>query len=235
MYSEIKNNNQILINRCTEAEKILLEDIVDCITDTTVLSFTKLNGDTGDFEGVILNIEDEKAKNFTVNSELPNSLTINPNELVTITFDIEPNDLDKIYINSNDLENLVIVTLENNAITLYAKQAGNYTLGYVLTKSGYNAITNTIKISCIERTTTKIEFVAINKENVEFEVIDTNSTKYDTQSSTINSAIFDLPVGTYTVKIFDKESKSLLKTVEQKITEEMLEQPMHILEINNID
>lgn len=235
MYSEIKNNNQILINRCTEAEKILLEDIVDCITDTTVLSFTKLNGDTGDFEGVILNIENEQAKNFTINGELPNSLTINPNELTNITFDIEPNDLDKIYINSNDLENLVIVTLENNAITLYAKQAGNYTLSYVLTKFGYNAITNTIKISCIERTTTKIEFVAINKENVEFEVIDTNSTKYDTQSSTTNSAIFDLPVGTYTVKIFDKESKSLLKTVEQKITEEMLEQPMHILEINNID
>ena len=53
MYSEIKNNNQILINRLDENEAILLKNFYD-ESQNSILSLTELNGETGDFSGLIL-------------------------------------------------------------------------------------------------------------------------------------------------------------------------------------
>ena len=50
MYSEIKNNNQILINRIDENEAILLKNFYDESKDS-ILSLIELNGETGDFSG----------------------------------------------------------------------------------------------------------------------------------------------------------------------------------------
>ena len=160
MYSEIKDNNHLLINRCTESEKILLEDIVDSIDDATTLSFTKLNGDTGDFEGVILNIIPEERKSFKLIGELPTYINAFANENTIITFSVEPFDDLEIYTYCPDSEKLNIYQDKEQSNLLYVnskEQKFDTTLHYEIKKAKYETISGVIHIVVGQRLSTEVK------------------------------------------------------------------------------
>lgn len=51
MYSEIKDNKRILINRLDDSEKLLLQNMYEESKECDI-SFKELNGETGDFDGI---------------------------------------------------------------------------------------------------------------------------------------------------------------------------------------
>ena len=236
MYSEIKDNRHLLINRCTEPEKILLEDIVDSIDDATTLSFTKLNGDTGDFEGVMLNIIPEERKSFKLIGELPTYINALANENTTITFSVEPFDDLEIYTYCPDSEKLNIYQDKEQSNLLYVnskEQKFDTTLHYEIKKAKYETISGVIHIVVGQRLSTEVKFIVLDSDEnnyYNFTLLDKDSTTYTPFISSIKYADYNLEPKKYTLQV-TRGDGSILTNLEYEVTEDMLLFPSHIKEI----
>ena len=236
MYSEIKDNRHLLINRCTEPEKILLEDIVDSIDHDTTLSFTKINGDTGDFEGVMLNIIPEERKSFKLIGELPTYINAFANENTTITFSVEPFDDLEIYTYCPDSEKLNIYQDKEQSNLLYVnskEQKFDTTLHYEIKKAKYETISGVIHIVVGQRLSTEVKFIVLDSDEnnyYNFTLLDKDSTTYTPFISSIKYADYNLEPKKYTLQV-TRGDGSILTNLEYEVTEDMLLFPSHIKEI----
>lgn len=236
MYSEIKDNKHLLINRCTSSEKILLEDIVDSIDDATTLSFTKLNGDTGDFEGVMLNIIPEERKSFKLIGELPTYINAFANENAPITFSVEPNDDLEIYTYCPDSSRLTIYQDKEQSNLLYVipkEQKFDTTLHYEIKKAKYETISGTIYITIGQRLSTDVKFIVLDPDEnnyYNFTLWDENNTTYYPYISSREYVNYNLEPKKYTLQV-SKGDGSILTTMEYEVTENMLLFPSYIKEI----
>lgn len=236
MYSEIKDNKHLLINRCTSSEKILLEDIVDSIDDATTLSFTKLNGDTGDFEGVMLNIIPEERKSFKIIGELPTYINAFANENAPITFSVEPSDDLEIYTYCPDSERLTIYQDKEQSNLLYVnakEQKFDTTLHYEIKKAKYETISGTINIVVGQRLTTDVKFIVLDPDEsnyYNFTLWDEDNTTYYPYISNREYVNYNLEPKKYTLQV-SKGDGSILTTMEYEVTENMLLFPSHIKEV----
>lgn len=61
MYSEIKNENTILINRLDDSERILLKSIYDK-SENAKITMKELTDESGDFGGVLVKVESDEEK-----------------------------------------------------------------------------------------------------------------------------------------------------------------------------
>ena len=100
MYSEIKNNNQILINRLDENEAILLKNFYN-ESQNSILSLTELNGETGDFSGLILEKTPIAPKAVISEKLIPVKLDIYPNEEYVYTFKTNVEDVEVLFNQDN--------------------------------------------------------------------------------------------------------------------------------------
>lgn len=236
MYSEIKDNKHLLINRCTSSEKILLEDIVDSIDDVTTLSFTKLNGDTGDFEGVMLNIIPEERKSFKIIGELPTYINAFANENAPITFSVEPNDDLEIYTYCPDSSRLTIYQDKEQSNLLYVipkEQKFDTTLYYEIKRAKYETISGTIYITIGQRLTTDIKFIVLDPDEnnyYNFTLWDENNTTYYSYIASREYCNYNLEPKKYTLQV-SKGDGSILTTMEYEVTENMLLFPSYVKEI----
>lgn len=58
MYAEIKSNNEILVNRLDDSERILLKNIVEASKeDNKVVKLEGIYDDNGDFGGTFIRVE----------------------------------------------------------------------------------------------------------------------------------------------------------------------------------
>lgn len=236
MYSEIKDNRHLLINRCTEPEKILLEDIVDSIDDATTLSFTKLNGDTGDFEGVMLNIIPEERKSFKLIGELPTYINVFANENAPITFSVEPSDNLEIYTYCPDSSRLTIYQDKEQSNLLYVnskEQKFDTTLHYEIKKAKYETISGVIHIAVGQRLSTEVKFIVLDSDEnnyYNFTLSDKDSTTYIPFISSREYAGYNLEPKKYTLQV-TRGDGPILTSLEYEVTEDMLLFPSHIKEI----
>lgn len=57
MYAEMKSNNQLLINRLDDNERLLLKDFCErANTDNATIEITALNDESAEFGGILLEI-----------------------------------------------------------------------------------------------------------------------------------------------------------------------------------
>ena len=59
MYSEVKNENTILINRLDDSERILLKSIYDK-SENAKITMKELTDDSGEFGGVLIEVKPEE-------------------------------------------------------------------------------------------------------------------------------------------------------------------------------
>lgn len=57
MYAEMKSNNQLLVNRLDDNERLLLKDFCErANADNTEIEITALNDESAEFGGILLEI-----------------------------------------------------------------------------------------------------------------------------------------------------------------------------------
>ena len=143
MYSEIKTNNKILINRVNENEAILLEDIFNKANlPNGKIKMEKLTDESGNFGGVFIEVTEEDLKPIYVLDDIVEELDVYLNEPLTYTFPVAK-DVTVTTTNSSDKVN--IVTSENT-ITVTATDTVNDVIEYTISKEGYIPITGEIKV-----------------------------------------------------------------------------------------
>jgi hypothetical protein len=191
MYAEIKDNNKILINRLTDSESILLQNIVQNSSNASI-TFDSLNGDTGDFDGVMINVI--PANSAVLNVSIPSLLAINTNKQTDLTLDIPESST--ILLQQSDYTNLEAKTYSNH-ILINAKATGSYIVRYQIKCTGYKDIYGQISVNAGEYNFT-VTTINVSPDNSAIEVKNSAGTVL---TPTIGVNIFNLVRDTYTITV----------------------------------
>lgn len=212
MYSEIKDNKRILINRLNDSEKILLQNMYEESKNCN-LSFTELNGETGDFDGVMLEMTKIEPKDLTLYENILKTLTIYQKEEYTYIFPVDPDV--EVLINYNETDKMKI-TSKGNVLTILANEPLEDTIKYEISKDGYKHIHGEIALTTKVRDTAKVTVNVIPSENVKaIRVVDAETGTYMKKES----PIYNLPVGQYLVFVkYENNDFKLITNFE--VTEE---------------
>lgn len=223
MYSEIKNNRQVLINRLTDSERILLKDIYD-LSKISTISLKELDDETGDFSGVIMTITPEEPKELLIEGTIATSLEIFQKEKFTYTF---PVDNDVTILIDNDNDNMM-VTSKGNELSMIASEPLQDVIKYEISKDGYKHIHGEIAVNAILRDKAKVTFNIIPEGIYNVRVCDDNCTHYFS-----NNGVYELPIGKY--HVFVSSINHRYEKQEFEVTEEDIININKEVEIDLVD
>lgn len=211
MYSEIKNNNQILINRLNDAEAILLKNFYDESLNS-ILSLKELNGETGDFSGVILEKAPIAPKAIISEKLIPVKLDINPNEEYVYTFKTNVEDVEVLF-NQDNYDYLEVKAIDNTLV-FNTTNLVNAKVNYELRKEGYQSLYGTFDLASIPRKYIVLQ-VKTTPEDAEVIIKDSKDTQLVPVNITAgsNEQGYIVEEGFYTIEV----SKEGYETVTQQV------------------
>ena len=147
MYAMIKDSTKILINRLDSNEKVLLQQIAENSKNAEI-AFSELDGETGDFDGVIINVNPIVPKTVEPTETIETILKPYKNELLTYKFPV-PEDVN-ILIKYEHYDKLDITSI-GNTITIKSPDIVEDTLKYEIREEGFEPLYGEIKIEVVER------------------------------------------------------------------------------------
>ena len=211
MYSEIKNNNQILINRLNDAEAILLKNFYDESLNS-ILFLKELNGETGDFSGVILEKTPIAPKAIISEKLIPVNLDINPNEEYIYTFKTNVEDVEVLF-NQDNYDYLEVKAIDNTLV-FNTTNLVNAKVNYELRKEGYQSLYGTFDLASIPRKYIVLQ-VKTTPEDAEVVIKDSKDTQLVpvTFTAESNEQGYIVEEGFYTIEV----SKEGYETVTQQV------------------
>lgn len=211
MYSEIKNNNQILINRIDENEAILLKNFYDESKDS-ILSLIELNGETGDFSGLILEKTPIAPKKVESQVKIPVKLDIYPNEEYVYTFKTNVEDAEVLF-NQNNYDYLEVKAIDNTLV-FNTTNLVNAKVNYEVRKEGYKPLKGYFDLASVPRKYIILQIKA-TPEDANIVVKDSKDTQLVPVNLTVgsNEKGYVVEEGFYTVEV----SKEGYETVTQQI------------------
>jgi len=223
MYSEIKSNNKILINRVNENESILLENIYNKASlPNSKIVIEKLTDETGDFGGVFIEVIEEDLKTIDVLDDIVEELDVYMNEPLTYTFPVAK---DVTVTTTNSSDKVTVTTLENT-ITVTATESVNDVIHYTISKEGYKSVTGEIKVYVITADRIPVT-VNTNPENANVIVLNQYGTRYYPNKE----GNFMLGLGIYKIIAY---LDTITKTEVLEITEEDLAGEGKVITLNLI-
>lgn len=211
MYSEIKNNNQILINRLDENEAILLKNFYD-ESQNSILSLTELNGETGDFSGLILEKTPIAPKKIESQVKIPVKLDIYPNEEYVYTFKTNVEDAEVLF-NQDNYDYLEVKAIDNTLV-FNTTNLVNAIVNYEVRKEGYKPLKGYFDLASVPRKYTLLQ-IKTTPEDADIVVKDSKDTQLVPVNITVgsNEKGYVVEEGFYTVEV----SKEGYETVTQQI------------------
>lgn len=202
MYAEIKDNERVLINRLDNNEAVILQGLVSDL-DKKEIQVEKLTGETGEFDGIMLAFKEVNPKEIVPTEDIVTSLEVIKNEGTSYVFPVDEDVT--ILLKLNNYDN-IIVTSNNNVITIQSSEVGNNTISYEIKKDGYNSLSGTIDLVTKERTEA-IVTINVTPEPDAIKVMDANDTIINPIEST---NIYSLAEGTYTLKVSKIDYKQII-------------------------
>lgn len=211
MYSEVKNNNQILINRIDENEAILLKNFYDESKDS-ILSLIELNGETGDFSGLILEKTPIAPKKVESQVKIPVKLDIYPNEEYVYTFKTNVEDAEVLF-NQNNYDYLEVRAIDNTLV-FNTTNLVNAKVNYEVRKEGYKPLKGYFDLASVPRKYILLQ-IKTTPEDADIVVKDSKDTQLVPVNITVgsNEKGYVVEEGFYTVEV----SKEGYETVTQQI------------------
>lgn len=211
MYSEIKNNNQILINRLDENEAILLKNFYD-ESQNSILSLTELNGETGDFSGLILEKTPIAPKAVISEKLIPVNLDIYPNEEYVYTFKTNVEDVEVLF-NQDNYDYLEVKAIDNTLV-FNTTNLVNAKVNYELRKEGYQSLYGTFDLASVPRKYIMLQ-IKTTPEDANIVLKDSKDTQLVPVNITVgsNEKGYVVEEGFYTVEV----SKEGYETVTQQV------------------
>ncbi|MBQ2639152.1 MAG: hypothetical protein IJF92_00080 [Bacilli bacterium] len=213
MYAMIKDSTKILINRLDSNEKVLLQQIAENSKNAEI-AFSELDGETGDFDGVIINVNPIVPKTVEPTEAIETILKPYKNELLTYKFPV-PEDVN-ILIKYEHYDKLDITSI-GNTITIKSPDIVEDTLKYEIREEGFEPLYGEIKIEVVERTEA-IVTLSVTPEPDRLVVLDNN----DTMIKVEEDGTYLLPLGVYRYKASKLDYKQ--KEEEFEITQEDIDQ-----------
>lgn len=210
MYAEIKDDKRLLINRLDNNEAVILQGLVSDL-DKKEIQVEKLTGETGEFDGIMLAFKEVNPKEIVPTEDIVTSLEVIKNEETSYVFPVDEDVT--ILLKLSNYDNIV-VTSNNNVITIKSSEVGNNTISYEIKKDGYNSLSGTIDLVTKERTEA-IVTINVTPEPDAIKVMDVNDTIINPIDST---NIYSLAEGIYTVKVSKIDYKQV--TSEFTVTQE---------------
>lgn len=219
MYSEIKNNNQILINRLNDAEAILLKNFYDESLNS-ILTLKELNGETGDFSGVILEKTSIAPKAIISEKLIPVKLDINPNEEYVYTFKTNVEDVEVLF-NQDNYDYLEVKAIDNTLV-FNTTNLVNAKVNYELRKEGYQSLYGTFDLASIPRKYIVLQ-VKTTPEDAEVVIKDSKDTQLVPVNITVgsNEQGYIVEEGFYTIEV-SKEGYETVTQLVEILTNDML-------------
>ena len=208
MYAEIKDSERILINRLADSERILLKQIADN-SKTADITFSELNGETGDFDGVMVNVKPVGPKKIEVKEPILTEITVLVGEAKEYVLPVEEG---VTILTSYNNENLK-VTASDNELLFFTNGVFEDTVKYEITKEGYESLPGEINVISKERDEVTL---VINTDPADPDAILVFD-EHDTKLIPVNPDVintYSLPVGTYRIMV----SKINYKQVEDLVT-----------------
>ena len=202
MYAEIKDDKRLLINRLDNNEAVLLQGLTSNL-DKKEIQVEKLTGETGEFDGIMLAFKEVNPKEIVPTEDIVTSLEVIKNEGTSYVFPVDEDVT--ILLKLNNYDN-IIVTSNNNVITIHSSEVGNNTISYEIKKDGYNSLSGTIDLVTKERTEA-IVTINVTPEPDAIKVMDANDTIINPIEST---NIYSLAEGTYTLKVSKIDYKQII-------------------------
>lgn len=211
MYSEIKNNNQILINRLDENEAILLKNFYD-ESQNSILSLIELNGETGDFSGLILEKTPIAPKKVESQVKIPVKLDIYPNEEYVYTFKTNVEDAEVLF-NQDNYDYLEVKAIDNTLV-FNTTNLVNAKVNYEVRKEGYKPLKGYFDLASIPRKYILLQ-IKTTPEDADIVVKDSKDTQIEPVNLTFGSDEkgYVVEEGFYTVEV----SKEGYETVTQQV------------------
>ena len=235
MYSEIKSNDKILINRLDENEQIILEEIYKkSQLDNTDIIIEKLTDESGDFGGVLINFIENDLNVIELKEEIPELITLEVGKASRILIDTNIKDVQPIvYCSLDNQDNYVKIEYASNYIDISCEEVctNSIKLYYSISAEGYKTYNGIITINTIAKENQRVEItVTDGTDNItdlfDAIVIDENDTDYILAYDSANKMyIVNLPVGNYTAKIKYKNSEEIIRSSDFVIDEEKLLNP----------
>lgn len=213
MYAMIKDSTKILINRLDSNEKVLLQQIAENSKNAEI-AFSELDGETGDFDGVIINVNPIVPKTVEPTETIETILKPYKNELLTYKFPV-PEDVN-ILIKYEHYDKLDITSI-GNTITIKSPDIVEDILKYEIREEGFEPLYGEIKIEVVERTEA-IVTLNVTPEPDRLVVLDSN----DTMIKVEEDGTYLLPLGVYRYKASKLDYKQ--KEEEFEITQEDIDQ-----------
>lgn len=210
MYAEIKDNERVLINRLDNNEAVILQGLVSDL-DKKEIQVEKLTGETGEFDGIMLAFKEVNPKEIVPTEDIVTSLEVIKNEETSYVFPVDEDVT--ILLKLSNYDNIV-VTSNNNVITIKSSEVGNNTISYEIKKDGYESLSGSINLTTKERTEA-IVTINVTPEPDAIKVMDVNDTIINPIDST---NIYSLAEGIYTVKVSKIDYKQV--TSEFTVTQE---------------
>ena len=208
MYAEIKDSERILINRLADSERILLKQIADN-SKTADITFSELNGETGDFDGVMVNVKPVGPKKIEVKEPILTEITVLVGEAKEYVLPVEEG---VTILTSYNNENLKVAASDNELL-FFTDGVFEDTVKYEITKEGYESLPGEINVISKERDEVTL---VINTDPADPDAILVFD-EHDTKLIPVNPDVintYSLPVGTYRIMV----SKINYKQVEDLVT-----------------
>lgn len=208
MYSEIKSQKQILINRLDDSERILLKEIYNTSKNADI-SLQELTGETGDFDGVMLNVVPKDLPELDIT--IPTELDVFINETSSYVFPVSE---DATILVNSDNEDLKVYTA-GNVLHILADKELNGNIRYEIDEEGYKHLHGEIKVTATTRDVMRvsIDIIPVPDRMI---LVDSNLTEYNSVDG-----IYELPIGKY--RVFASKLNFELVNQEFEITQEDLD------------
>lgn len=207
MYSEVKSENQILINRLNENEKILLESIYNkSQVENSKLSMSKLSDETGDFGGVLINLQEGEIPKIELNEATVKEVWLAIGESIDIEFNTNLSE-DKIKILTYTDNNSIAIKSSKNVITINpveTQELSTGVLNYCIEADEYESYTGEITVHIIQRPLAKTYIKVTTKDDTETYIEDASyivKDKDETQITPLEDGSYNLAVGSYSIEI----------------------------------
>lgn len=205
MYAEIKDSERILINRLADSERILLKQIADN-SKTADITFSELNGETGDFDGIMINVKPIAPKKIEVTEPILTEITVFVGEAKEYVLPVEEG---VTVLTSYSNENLKVAA-NNNELLFFTDGVFEDTVKYEITKEGYESISGEIKVISKERDEVRLTILT-NPESPDAIVV---LNEHDTKLLPIEDTnVYLLKAGDYTVKVSKMDYKQAENTI----------------------
>mgnify|MGYP002545338770 FL=1 len=212
MYSEIKNNNQILINRLDENEAILLKNFYDESQNST-LSLIELNGETGDFSGIILEKTPIAPKKVESQVKIPVKLDIYPNEEYVYTFKTNVEDAEVLF-NQDNYDYLEVKAIDNTLV-FNTTNLVNAKVNYEVRKEGYKPLRGYFDLASIPRKYIILQ-IKTTPEDANIVLKDSKDTQIEPVNLTFgsNEKGYAVEEGFYTVEVSNEGYETVTQQIE---------------------